>query len=314
MSHTPTTETLEMPTLVNVNYLPPGELASLVNVETAALSVSGRVRPNNEDHFLVARFDRTMRTLFTNVSEGAVPEKCTESAYGMLVADGIGGHSGGEIASETAIVTIVDMVLRTPDWIMRLDEERTRQVLDRMEKRLEGAQEALADRANQEKGLAGMGTTMTLAASLGMDAIIAHVGDSRAYLMRQGELSQVTHDHTMAQALVDQGDIRPEQAATHRLRHVLTNVIGGKDKKLRVDLHHLTLQDGDQLLLCTDGLSDMVKDGEIAAVLRDSANAGKACCDLIGLALEAGGKDNVTVALARYCLPERDTGDLCLPH
>jgi PPM family protein phosphatase len=306
MSDKPTRDTLEMPTLVNVNYLPPGALASLVNVETAALSDRGRVRPNNEDHFLVARFDRTMRTLLSNVSQDAVPEKCTESAYGMLVADGMGGHSGGEVASEMAIVTIVDMVLRTPDWIMRLDEERIREVQKRMEKRLEGVKEAVDDRAAQEPGLAGMGTTVTLAASLGMDAIIAHVGDSRAYLLRQGELSQVTHDHTVAQALADLGAIGPEQAATHRLRHVLTNVIGGKDEKLRVDLHHLTLHDGDQLLLCTDGLSDMVKDEEIAAVLRDSANAAKACCDLIGLALDAGGKDNVTVALARYRLPERD--------
>jgi len=299
-------DTVEMPTLVDLKYHPPGALTSLVRVEVAAESDPGRVRPNNEDHFLVAQFDRTMRTLFTNVARGVLPEKFAETAYGMLVADGLGGHCAGEVASETAIVALIDLVLRTPDWIMRFDEERAQQVLDRMEKRLEGVNEAVADRAMNEPELAGMATTMTVAASLGMDAILAHVGDSRAYLMRHGQLTQLTRDHTMAQAMVDVGLLEPEKVPTHRLRHVLTNVIGGKGKELRVELHYLGLQDGDQLLVCTDGLFDMASDEAIAAVLARPASAADACRSLVDLALDGGGKDNVTVALARYSLPERD--------
>jgi protein phosphatase len=293
-----------MSTLVDFQYLPRGARSSQVQVELAAESDRGRVRRKNEDHFLVARFGRIMEPLFTNLSSGVVPEKFTESAYGMVVADGMGGRAGGEVASETAIVALIDMVLRTPDWIMRLDEERTVEVMDRMAKRLEEVNEVVADRALNEPELAGMGTTMTLAASLGADAVIAHVGDSRACLMRQGKLCRLTQEHTMAQALVDVGLIGPEQAASHRLHHVLTNVIGGQGEKIRVDLHHLRLRDGDQLLLCTDGLSDMVDNEKIAAVLNQPLSAAEACHSLIGLALAAGGKDNVTVALARYRLPD----------
>jgi serine/threonine protein phosphatase PrpC len=299
-------DTVEMPTLVDLKYHPPGALDSLVRVDVAAESDSGRVRPNNEDHFLVAQFDRTMRTLFTNVARDVLPQKFAETAYGMLVADGVGGHCAGEVASETAIVTLIDLVLRTPDWIMRFDEERSQEVLDRMEKRLKGVNEVVTQRAMNEPELAGMATTMTVAASLGMDAVLAHVGDSRAYLMRHGKLVQLTHDHTMAQAMVDIGLLEPQQAATHRLRHVLTNVIGGKGEPTRVELHYLGLQDGDQLLLCTDGLSDMVSDEAIAGVLAEPESAAEACRSLIELALDSGGKDNVTVALARYSLPDRD--------
>jgi protein phosphatase len=292
-----------MPTLIQSKYLMPGALSTLVQVELAAWTDQGKVRHNNEDHFLIARFDRTMRTLYTNLARGVVPEECAETAYGMLVADGMGGRSAGEVASETAIGTLVDLVLRTPDWIMRLDDELTQEMLARFERRLEEVNEAVADRALNEPDLAGMGTTMTLAASLGTDAMIAHVGDSRAYLMRKGKLSQLTRDHTIAQALVDVGALQPEEAAIHPLRHVLTNVIGGKGAKVRVELHHLRLQDGDQLLLCTDGLSDMASDDEVADVLKGPGDAASACRALIGLALAGGGKDNVTVALARYHLP-----------
>jgi len=306
MSEKLAADTVEMPTAVESQYLPPGGLSTLVNVEISAQSDRGSVRHNNEDHFLVARLDRTMRPLLTNLEPGALPEECTESVYGMLVADGMGGHSAGEVASETAIVSLVDQVLRTPDWIMRLNDELAHQVLERMETRLEEVNEIVSDRALNEPGLEGMGTTITLAASLGMDAIIAHVGDSRAYLLRRGQLLQLTRDHTIAQTLVDLGAIDRETAARHQLRHVLTNVIGGKGDKLRVELHQLRLQDEDQLLLCTDGLSDMAKDEAIAAVLRDSGTAGDACQALIQLALAGGGKDNVTVTLARYRLPARE--------
>src|SRR5206468_829609 len=105
---------------------------SLVQVDVAALSHPGRVRANNEDHFLAARFDRTMRTLATNMPQGEIPAQYSESAYGLLVADGVGGSAAGEIASRTAIHTLVDLALETPDWIMRLDAPHAEEVLARM--------------------------------------------------------------------------------------------------------------------------------------------------------------------------------------
>lgn len=290
-------------TIIEVKALPPGQVAKLVRVDAAALTDVGKVRPNNEDQFLLARFDRTMRTLCTSVRPGMLPEESTESAFGMLVADGMGGQAAGEVASETAVVALIDMVLRTPDWIMRLDDALTQQVLERMEERLQETNRIVKERAQEEPGLAGMGTTMTLVASVGLNAVIAHVGDSRAYLMRQGELHQLTKDHTFAQAMVDSGAMAPAQATTSRFRHVLTNVIGKSGDGFRVELHELHLEHGDQLLLCTDGLTEMLMDATIAAILSEAETATDACRALVSKTLEAGAEDNVTVLVARYRLP-----------
>src|SRR5262249_3777304 len=147
--------------------------------------------------------------------------------------------------------------------------------------------------------LTGMGTTMTVACSLGIDLFVTHVGDSRVYLCRQGHLHQLTRDHTLAQSLADRGVIPHEEVATHRLRHVLTRALGGKGE-VEADVQRARLEDKDQLLLCTDGLTNMVDDAAIEAVLREAPTAGGACEALVERALKNGGKDNVTVVLARY--------------
>jgi protein phosphatase len=148
-----------------------------------------------------------------------------------------------------------------------------------------------------------MGTTLTLAASLGSDLVIAHVGASRAYLFRAGRLLHLTSDQTVAQLLADTGVIRPEDVARHHARRVLTGSITAAGEKAEVELHHLKLVDGDQLLLCSDGLTEMVTDAEISAVLEKHEPAADACRALVELALEAGGKDNVTVLLGCYQIP-----------
>jgi PPM family protein phosphatase len=278
--------------------------SSLVHVEVAGLSHQGKVRPNNEDHFLVACFDRTMRTLLTNLPAGDVPERYSETVHLMLVADGMGGTAAGEVASRTAINTLVDLVLQAPYWIMRLDEQFAMKVLKRMDQRFQQVRETLIERAQMDPTLSGMGTTMTLAFSLGAELVTAHVGDSRAYLFRQGLLQRLTRDQTMAQSLADEGAIRPEEVASHPMRHVLTGAITTRGGKAATEFHQLHLVDGDQVLLCTDGLPEMVTDTAIAEVLRISGPAADSCRSLIDLALEGGGKDNVTVVLGRYHIPE----------
>jgi len=275
-----------------------------VEVDLAAASDRGKVRSNNEDHFLVARLDRVMQTLLTNLPEHSVPDSHTETAYGMLVADGMGGHVAGEVASRTAIATLVELVLRTPDLIMRLDRGRSlsEQALRRLDERFQEIKEVLMDKVEADPRLYGMGTTMTLACSLGVDLLVAHVGDSRAYLFRQDHLQRLTRDQTMAQYLADTGAIRPEEVATHPMRHVLTGALGTKGGRTEVYLRGLRLADGDQVLLSTDGLTEMVPDALIADVLARSTSASAACATLIELALEAGGKDNATVAIGRYSI------------
>lgn len=282
---------------------PPPASAS-VQVELGALSHPGKVRPNNEDFYLVARGDRTLTTLLTNVPEGQVPSLCGEVGYGLLVADGMGGMAAGEVASRMAICTLVDLVLHTPDWIMRIDEQQSERIMRRISRRYRQVDAALSAEARANPELSGMGTTMTLAYSLGHDLFLGHVGDSRVYFLRGEEFHQLTRDHNLAQALADAGVIRQEEVGKHRLRHALTRALGGGEGQVEVDVQRAWLGDGDQVLLCTEGLSDLVEDAAIADVLRGSGTASDVCKALVDLALNKGGKDNVTVVLARYRFPQ----------
>lgn len=278
--------------------------SSLVQVDLGGLSHPGKIRPNNEDHFLVARFDRSMNVLLTNLPAGSIPTRHGETAYGMLVADGMGGAAGGEVASKTAITALVHLVLDTPAWIMRLDQDSSREVLARMDQRIGQIAGILQDKVRSDPSLFGMGTTMTLACSLGAELVLCHIGDSRAYLYRHGRLHRLTRDHTMAQTLADAGVISPDAVDTHHLQHVLTHVIGTKGEKAQAELGMMRLIDGDAVLLCTDGLTDMVTDEEIAGALDRRRSSADACAALVEMALEGGGRDNVTVAMARYGFPQ----------
>jgi protein phosphatase len=297
-------DTVELPALPN-DTIPVQPVASSgVRVDLMGLSHTGKVRANNEDHFFAARFDRAMQTLLTNLPPGEVPDASQETVYGFVVADGMGGEAAGEVASRKAIASLVDLVLRTPDWIMLFDEQRVRQVERRMEERFRKVREALNDHACRNPDLFGMGTTMTVACSLGADLVITHAGDSRAYLFRYGQLTRLTRDQTLAQELVDHGAIRPDEAATSPLRHRLTGAISTKMKESPAVVTTTTLLDGDQLLLCTDGLNDMVSDEAIAQLLHKKHSAADACRLLVEMALERGGRDNVTVVLAKYHMPD----------
>jgi protein phosphatase len=203
-----------------------------------------------------------------------------------------------------AIATLINIVLHVPDWILRLDEEHAQRIMERAAERYRKVHEALQEKAKLDPALRGMGTTMTAAYSLGDDLFLAHVGDSRAYLFREGKLQLLTHDQTQAQLMADIGMISQKEVARHRLRHVLTSALGGMDKSVKVDLQRLKLLDSDRLLMCTDGLTDMVEDGAIARILASSPSSEEACRQLVELALENGGKDNVTVVLGRYSIPE----------
>jgi PPM family protein phosphatase len=280
---------------------PASERAVRVDVDVAGMSDRGLTRENNEDHFLISRLERTWRVLQTNVATGALVPASTDTVYGLIVADGMGGHAAGEVASRTAITCFVDMVLRTPNLITRLDDTLTEHALQRMTRRFEAIKEALVEAVQRDPSLQGMGTTMTLAASFGADAIIAHVGDSRAYLLRRGELQRLTHDQTMGQFLKDTGVLSEAELAAHPLRHVLTGVLGTQGSPLDVDVRGVHLEDGDQLLLCTDGLTEMIGDEAIRDALRGPhATAADACQRLVNLAIGNGGRDNVTVVVARY--------------
>jgi protein phosphatase len=171
--------------------------------------------------------------------------------------------------------------------------------MNRMAQRYREVDAAIAETARGDPELAGMATTMTLACALGTQVVLAHVGDSRLYLHRNHKLARQTRDHTIAQSLADRGMLCPEDIARHRLRSVLTQCLGS-GCLMYPEVRFLTIAPGDQLLLCTDGLTEMVKEPVIEATLCEPRGVAETCHSLIQQALHNGGKDNVTVVLARF--------------
>src|SRR5688500_10092014 len=186
MNATPPADTVQLPPPSPDG--PPDPVSNRVVVDVAAKSHAGLVRANNEDSFLVARLSRVLETLATNLPAGEVPEAFVEVAYGMTVADGVGGAKAGEVAGRLAVASLVNMVLRSPAWIMRVGDEEAELILGRLAERVKSVGEIVTDRAEGEPGLTGMGTTLTVACSIGENLFIGHVGDSRAYVLRDGIL------------------------------------------------------------------------------------------------------------------------------
>jgi PPM family protein phosphatase len=282
-----------------------GPASSQVKVELAGATHPGHVRDNNEDHYLALRFQRSLETLCTNLQESTLDRSFDEVGYGLLVADGIGGMAAGEVASQMALRKLVELVVNTPDWIMKFNQpENENTVMQRITQRFRQVDDALKDQAQQESSVMGMGTTLTVALSLGNTLLIGHIGDSRAYVMRGNTLHQLTNDHTMAQALVDAGIASPGDATTRALHHVLTAALGTSSERADPQVLSFRLSHNDQVLLCTDGLTEMVSAEAIACVLSEASSSRFACDFLIDLALSAGGVDNVTVVVARYQFPD----------
>jgi serine/threonine protein phosphatase PrpC len=277
--------------------------SSQIHVEASALSHPGRVRTNNEDQFLIAKLTRSLETMQTSLKAGEVPERADEVNHVFVVADGMGGHAAGEVASRMAISNIVKLALQLPDWIFRVDEEHVPEMEWRARRLVQQVSTMLVERGRQEPAMQGMGTTLTAARSLGRDLMVVHVGDSRAYLFRGGQLRRLTRDHTYAQVLADTGLLAAGDAADSRLRHILTNALGGSDGHVEADIDMVQLEDGDRLLLCSDGLTDLVDDETIAKTLAQIRVSSEACAELVRLALDRGGRDNVTVLVAAYTLP-----------
>jgi protein phosphatase len=236
-------------------------------VDDAGLSRTGHVRRNNEDSYLI-RGD-----LF-------------------MIADGMGGAAAGEVASAMCAEAFAEI-----DLIRQRGDEALRRAI-------ETANQRIHERAATDPEAAGMGTTVT-AALVERDGRIAfaNVGDSRAYLLRDGALQRLTEDHSVVAELVASGQISEQEAGTHPQRNVVTRVLGA-EATVQVDTFWLQAQDGDLVLLCSDGLTDMVAEDEFAAILAGSGDCDAIAQALVRAALAGGGEDNVTVVLFR--IGERD--------
>lgn len=252
--------------------------ASSLAVRWAALSDIGLQRARNEDAFLV------------------VPE----CAYAVL-SDGMGGHRGGDVAARIVIETV------EREMSQRVHGGDAAASVSALRAAVMAANDAVHAAAADDRGLAGMGATV-VAASVCADALVfASVGDSRLYRYRQGVLEQLTHDHTMLQELVDGGMITAEQAQRAPFRGMLTRALGVEPEVL-VDVRQVGIEPGDMVLMCSDGLTDMVEPEVIAATLAIDGEVDDRVAALVSLANAGGGRDNVTVVLAVVADQDRDAG------
>ena len=273
-----------------------------MRVDVAGKSHPGLVRPNNEDNFLVVRRYRGREILTTSLPEGLLNQS-EDHAYTLAVADGMGGRNFGELASLLAMRTGWELGGDEIKWAVRMNEREVEDLQQKAQVFCRLLDESLQAEIRENPRLAGMGTTLTLCYTTGPHLFTIHVGDSRAYLHRGGKLSRLTRDHNVGQVLIDAGEAEPDSPVVKRMRNVLTNCLGGPEG-VRADVEHSLLEDGDCLLLCTDGLNDMVKDDEVAGLLERHRAPAEAADALVALALERGGKDNVTVVVARYHLED----------
>jgi protein phosphatase len=283
-----------------------------VRIDIAGLSDTGRRRENNEDHFAVVRRRRTRQVLFTNVPKESLGD-VHEDAYSMVIADGMGGASFGELASRLVIETAGEMGLRELKWPHKMNHQEASETLEKIETYIQLLHESLLERTRRNPELEGMGTTFTVAYTVGPEAFIGHAGDSRAYLWRDGGLRRLTRDHTLAQTILDAGLTAYDANQMRYMSRVLTNCLGAQDGPVHADVVHFKLHHDDRLLLCTDGLTDLVEDPLIAEILGDHRAASDSCRTLVDLALERGGHDNITVIVARYELEEASSQDAPSP-
>jgi protein phosphatase len=229
-----------------------------VRLVTGAATDVGRVRDGNEDAYLV------------------------DDAMGLVaVADGMGGHRAGEVASATALEALRAAVIGGRP----------------LREAIEDANEAVFAKSLTDNSLRGMGTTLTVGTLVaGNTLLLGHVGDSRAYLLHDGELRQVTVDHSLVEELVQEGRLTADEAAVHPQRSIITRSIG-TDPTVTVDVYPVELTPGDRLVLCSDGLTDMVHTDDIAATLRREDDPARAAAALVDAANQAGGVDNITVVV-----------------
>src|SRR5436309_12112503 len=269
-----------------------GRSAKPIRVQVLGRTDLGKTREHNEDCFLVAELTRGERAADSAQRQHEVGERGSL----FIVADGMGGAAAGELASEMATETIYEQMIRM--WGNEKDVTAQRFAY-RLKEAVEVANTHIHTYAKAHPEVRGMGTTTTAAGVLADHLFLSQVGDSRAYLIRGGVATQLTKDQSLMQRLVEAGELTEEEAAQSERRNIILQALG-PDAKVKVDLTHQELRRGDLLVLCSDGLSGLVKKEEIAAAVSPGTVLAGAAERLIALANERGGPDNITVIIARF--------------
>lgn len=239
----------------------------MVALRHGSLSITGNYRGNNEDRCLVDEQERF-----------------------FLVCDGMGGQAAGEKASELAI----DLVSEKLPQLLKFEGDSVEEIQEAVNKSIEHANTEIMALGEVEPEYHKMGTTIVFLLNIDKKFYIGGVGDSRVYLLRDEELTQITKDHSLTQALIDAGTIQPEEAATHRFRNILFRYLGAKEANEGAELVEIEPQEGDRFLLCSDGVMDGLSDEQITEILIDRNQPQQAAERIVSGALDGGSKDNIT--------------------
>lgn len=247
--------------------------ASAPQWEFAALTDAGRIRKNNED---AITFDASLGL--------------------AVLADGMGGYNGGEVASGMAIALLEEGFGR---WLTHAGPSAPARAVRRaMQKSVDETNRAIFEAGSLNQQLRGMGTTLVMAAFDAQRVVVGHIGDSRCYRLRGGRLQCLTRDHSLLQERLDAGTLSPEQAAVFPYRNLVTRALG-IERQVELDIGEHEAQDGDLFLLCSDGLSEMLSDVEVGAILSRNVRLTEKATFLVAAANDNGGKDNISVLLAQ---------------
>ena len=267
------------------------------SVQSFGLTDRGRVRSSNEDAFVIAELTRTLQVHQSSLPQSQATFSC-HRGHVFLVADGVGGNQGGEIASGLSVESIERFLLNTLKRFSNVQPSEEQGVLRDLQSALVQADARIFQEVTTHPEWTDMGTTLTMAFAVNWRLFVAHAGDSRCYLYSGSKLQQLTQDHTITAELARQGALTAQEREHHPWRHVVTNILGGNKRGVRAELHSLDLHDGDVLLLCSDGLTEMLPEDRIAAIIGVEHVPQRACESLVAEANKSGGNDNITAIVA----------------
>jgi protein phosphatase len=276
-------------------------LSSTVSLRVAAASVTGTLRTHNTDHYLAIRLGRTQETLLSSLTSADLPPPFQEFGYALLVADGLGDGVSGARASRVALSALAHLAIRYGRWNVRVDADTIAEITEQGAFLYRRVHDAVLEASRTDVRLADMATSLAAMYIAGADLFFANVGHSKGFLFRDGDLFQLTTDHTSAQQPLEAPGGQPAGDARKDFTHVVTKFAGSADD-IDVAIEHVDLLTGDRLLLCTNGLTDAVTLNELAATLALQRRPEDDCQRLIELATGSRGADDTTVIVADYQL------------
>jgi PPM family protein phosphatase len=275
-------------------------LSSVVQLEIGASSICGALHSHNTDHYLAMRLSRTQETIASSLAESDLPPHFTEYGYALLVADGLGDRGAGARASRVVLSALAHLTIHYGRWNLRVDQATVSEIIEQGEYLYQRVHDAVLEARREHPMLSEMAASVTAMYVAGGDLFFAHVGHAKGFLFRDGNLVQLTVDHTVDEERASVSESTPAGARKQDFGHELTAAVGQGEP--RIDIEHFELFEGDRLLLCTNGLTDALDENVIAGVLALRRRPADECQRLVELARAAHAADDVTVMISDYRL------------